>query len=461
MLLFNCSKCQQQLQNPITLSCGYTVCMACLPSQSANQRSTFVCPVQQCKKESHLFGPCLSLDDIVDNLAKQNLLQPEHTQETHENATRLLQCSIGNHILQSPTTNHCGHTFCKLCLLHYKISNDQCKQCQKRLPSYQYIQQQPYNFLLESMLATLNASLKESVVTSNHVVSFSNLNKTEYESLPVYLSEFPVLPSQKLRIPIYTEEHRAVFLNSLLRCEEYQSLCLAMMNKDKLDYQGRFGTIVKITGLEQRNRDMIVDLIGLDRFQVTDIKQQADNFMIADIDIKFEAQEDLAPLLSPTRHWTEYALPQTKLSQQQLPPSPQHSMEVILNQVSPPMSPPIYDTMTPAIKLSNRVHEFISALAHSTPSKSFCSAIEGLLGPVWLESVQSLHGPLPDADNAVAMCWWTATVLPVSNADRYHLLASSTLEKRLEIILSWIGDLESQWGNCKRTAMNSAAKVWQ
>ncbi|OBZ86762.1 LON peptidase N-terminal domain and RING finger protein 3 [Choanephora cucurbitarum] len=474
---FQCFKCKQMLVKPTTLSCGYTICMSCLPSQSANQKSVFVCPVNECKKESHLFGPSLYLDDMVDNLMKKNTDQ----------LSTVLQCTIGNHPLSSPVTNHCGHTFCRLCLLMCKISNDQCNQCQKRLPSYQYIQQQPCNYLIEDLL--LKQEEQTPLTTTNNlVISFSNLTKTSYHDMPIYLSEFPVLPSQKLRIPIYTENHRQMFLKSLLRCNEYQSLCLAIITRSKQHYNNRFGTIVKIGGIEQRNRDMIVDLVGYDRFQITSVSQQTDTVIMADIEMKFEAQQDLSFIPLDKHHWTEYQTTKPKEAIQQepekqhykrrkikvnkevLPPSPNSSSTddaiTTPSTTTPPVSPPrepIDDEthMSTSIKLSNRVHEFISTLARSKPSNSFCSALEGLLGPVWLESVQGLHGPLPAADHAVAMCWWAATVMPVSNTDRYHVLASDSLEDRLIIVLSWISDLESQWGNCRRTAVQTAAKVWQ
>ncbi|KAI8366898.1 hypothetical protein BD560DRAFT_400456 [Blakeslea trispora] len=471
-----CFKCQKKLTKPITLSCGYTICMSCLPSQSANQKSVFVCPVNQCKKESHLFGPSLFLDDMIDNLTKSNAEQP----------STILRCPMGDHTLSSPVTNHCGHTFCRLCLLMYKISNDQCKQCQKRLPSYQYIQQQSCNLLIEDLLSKEKAALSPN--TDNIVISFSDLSKTTYNDMPVYLSDFPVLPSQKLRIPIYTEGHRQMFLKSLLRCNEYQLLCLAIVTRNKQHYKNRFGTVVKIAGIEQRNRDMIVDLVGYDRFQITNVSQQTDAVITADIEMKFEAQEDLSFIPLHKQHWTEVQSTKPKLSIEEpekkqnhkrrkikvdkeiLPPSPNSSSTddaiTTPSTTTPPVSPPGEPAddethMSTSIKLSNRVHEFISTLARSTPSTSFCSALEGLLGPVWLESVQGLHGPLPEANHAVVMCWWAATVMPVSNTDRYHVLASNSLEDRLSIVLNWIDDLESQWGNCRRTAVQTAAKVWQ
>lgn len=465
-LILNCSVCQHPLVKPVTLSCGFTVCLTCLPSQEEFQRSTFVCPVKQCNKESHLFGPNLYLDNCISQIIK--LEQPDEQQITES-----LQCSIGNHLLQHPITSHCGHSFCKLCVLQYKIASDACKKCQKRLPSYQFIQNQPTNVILQQVLLAYNqhdaSPPMDNIAAANHIsnmsISFDPSSNTSYQAVPIFLTDFAVLPSQKLRIPIYSEPHRTFFINSLLNCKEMQSLCFGIVSRDKANHKGRFGTMVKINSVEQRSNDLVVDVVGLDRFQVTSVLKETDNFLQADLEMKFEDAQDL--LSTSHMHWIDHRqqarAKQPSKNNSSLPPSPDSPMEdVIVSTPTMPSSPPAEPVIyTPAMKLSNRIHSFVSDLAHSTPSISFCSAIEGLLGPVWLESVQGLHGTLPAADNAVAMCWWSAVVLPVSNTDRYHLLATESLEDRLNIILSWIDDLKSQWGNCRRTAINSAAKVGQ
>lgn len=470
-LLLNCSVCQQQLIAPVTISCGYTVCLNCLPSKAEFQRSTFVCPVFQCTRESHLFGPDLYLDDVTQKVIQKDFVNNNSLDEfLYNDVVSVFQCSIGNHLLDGPVTNHCGHTFCKLCLLQYKVTNDSCNKCQKRLPSYQFIQNQPLNFLLENLLSIFsniqpynNIEVARPNQISNVSISFLNLDKFSYKDIPIYLSDFAVLPSQKLRIPIYTQKNRIFFQNALIACKEYQCLCVGILSKDKTNKKGKFGTIVKITSIEQRANDMLVDVTGMDRFKVISVNQETEDFISADLDMQFEDQEDLEGVISNKNHWTEH--------RQITPPStPKYTQDTVITDVvavpsSPPYSPssptPIYDfaTASTATKLSTNVYDFISELAHSTPSTSFCSAVEGLLGPVWLDSVQGLHGPLPSGNNPVAMCWWAAVVLPVSNTDRYHLLETSTLEERLIIILSWIHDLKSQWGNCRRTAVNSAAKV--
>ena len=470
MTFLNCIACQQQLNQPVTLSCGYTVCLKCLPSETAFQRSTFVCPVKECKTESHLFGPNLYMDSIVQELIVKDLIHKERNEALYTEIASSMQCPIGHHLLEGPITNHCGHSFCRLCLLQYKITNDACNKCQKRLPSYQFIQKQSPNEVLENILEAFaqfkpttqaNEIIHQQKELANIDVSFSDLQHTTYNNIPIFLSDFTVLPSQKLRIPICTEVGKKIFQTSLLSCREYQFLCFAILGRDKANMKGHFGSIVKVTSVEQRNHDLIIDVRAMDRFQVSHVNKEAEDMIIADIEMKFEAADDVMHVLSNTKHWSDRSVPSPPSSPMNIDstvtcvPSPMSTLQ------EEPSSPPFtyYNPDSAAVKLSTRVHTFISDLAHSTPSTSFCSAIEGLLGPVWLNSVQGIHGPLPAAENPVAMCWWAAVVLPVGNADRYQLLETLPLVDRLNIILSWINDLQSQWGTVRQTAINSAAKV--
>lgn len=69
------------------------------------------------------------------------------------------------------------------------------------------------------------------------------------------------------------------------------------------------------------------------------------------------------------------------------------------------------------------------------------------MGPLWFETMQRIHGPLPSPNHPAAVAWWAAVVLPVSGAERYAILRTVALVDRLALITSWITQLESQWNN--------------
>lgn len=473
MNLLNCAVCRSQLTNPITLSCGYTICSTCFPHQ---QMSTFICPVKRCNQGKHLFGPTLSTDQVLEKFIEHNYLYTDlmFFKENYDTVSTLLQCPLGDHPLQHPITTHCGHTFCKLCLLQHRMTHDSCTVCHKRLPGYAFTQKHPINILLSIILPAYYQLPKQQEYqlanpTTKVNISFSDFKNTQYENIPIYLTDFPVLPSQKLRVPFYLQqqpERISSFFQALIPCKEYQSLCLAVLKRNPAGYHNNgplIGTMVKISNVEQRATDIIVDIVGLDRFQVTNIHQDTDDFIAADIDMKFENQQDINNNNNKSVHWVDAANDKQQLVSS-LPPSPSSSSMsgIMMTPTSiPPSSPPaeFFADDRSTIKIAKQIYNFIHDLAHSTTSFNFCSTVEGLLGPVWLQSVQNLHGPLPMAEHPVALCWWSAIVLPVSNIERMQLLHIESLEERLSTVLSWLNDLHTQKGNGRKAAMSPVAHI--
>ncbi|KAI8880353.1 hypothetical protein K501DRAFT_286942 [Backusella circina FSU 941] len=395
--------------------------------------TAFICPSLNCSQGKHLFGPSLEKDQTMEALVSKDVIHNPNSDNALEFIVSILRCSMCTNILSDPVTTHCGHTFCKTCLLKDKLIIESCKKCLKRLPSYQFIQNQPVNITLSKFIRALlefknNTALMFSPMID---VSFTEQNCTNYSNVPIYLSNFNILPSQKLRIPITSQYARNVLHQCILNCSQYQTVCFAMLHKDVASDSNAFGTIVKITAIEQRKDSILIHVTGLDRFQVGNVLNYTESCLNANISMVFEAQEDLGITGAESNlHWSDFTAANGK-------------SEINVTQ------------------LAQRVYDFISGLAHSTPSKSFCSAVEGLLGPVWLNSVQALNGPLPSPKNPVAMCWWAGIVLPISDSDRYTLLKTAPLNERLAIILSWIGDMESQRGAKPSTAINSITHVSQ
>jgi Lon protease-like protein len=178
---------------------------------------------------------------------------------------------------------------------------------------------------------------------------------------------------------------------------------------------GHYGILAKITGVENKGDDTLIDIVGFDRFVARQIHKVAEDHLIADIELKLETIRS----------------EETKVS----------------------------NGSNSTTELASRVHAFITYLSCSPPSYSFCNAVQGLLGPVWLQSVQNIHGPLPSPSDPISLCWWAAIILPVANQDRYRLLEIDSLIDRLTLIESWTHDLETQWDRCTKRVMTSVARA--
>jgi hypothetical protein len=75
--------------------------------------------------------------------------------------------------------------------------------------------------------------------------------------------------------------------------------------------------------------------------------------------------------------------------------------------------------------------------------------------------MKSLHGPMPSKLNPTAVCWWAAVVLPVAPTDLYILLRTIPIIDRLELVISWMQNLQSQWERCRSTAIHAFTQVPQ
>ncbi|KAI9013837.1 hypothetical protein CLU79DRAFT_708481 [Phycomyces nitens] len=202
------------------------------------------------------------------------------------------------------------------------------------------------------------------------------------------------------------------FQRSLLKSSRYDGVCIGMV------YYGTrlclMGTLVKLLAVEHRpDGVLLVDLVGLDRFQVIEHSP-------------YTKEEDGARTLA-----TINILPEIHLSEEHL------ESEAITSPETSPRTSSEYDKDS-----SSDVIE----IGRPFPPVVGCKAsTEGLFGPTWFTNIQILHGNMPPISRSAALCWWVAFVLPIQNKDKLRLLKTLPLKSRLALVLTWIDRLEQQW----------------
>lgn len=67
MEILKCPACQGYLTDPVTLSCGYTICLGCLPAFNRTPK-IFTCPVTACTRKAHTFGADIKVDVTLQKL---------------------------------------------------------------------------------------------------------------------------------------------------------------------------------------------------------------------------------------------------------------------------------------------------------------------------------------------------------------------------------------------------------
>jgi len=62
----------------------------------------------------------------------------------------------------------------------------------------------------------------------------------------------------------------------------------------------------------------------------------------------------------------------------------------------------------------------------------------------WLHSrVLQVYGEAPD--DPALFPWWFASVLPITESEKYRLLETRSVRERLKICVGWVGRIEGRW----------------
>ncbi|RCI06647.1 LON peptidase N-terminal domain and RING finger protein 3 [Rhizopus stolonifer] len=421
-----CAACGDVLIDPITLSCGYSVCSPCFPitSPTSVKKSVFHCPVPHCDSATHLFA----LTDILKGLLSSS--QPSSTQVKHSADSIVnaviphLSCQICSNPVSDPVTAPCGDTFCRLCILQSKINADACHTCSRPLPRFSSLSSQPCNQLIArivkdfQLLGELPSNTRESLLLDT--------DHTHQYNVPLFISGAVIIPGQTFRLPIFAPNHLRMFREAIIPSSRYNGLCLAAVHRSRPQV-AQFGTILHIIGLERRHDALMVDVVGIDRFRLdTHHEEEHESRLIASFEILHESAIRQLSIELPSDH-----------------------------------DDAVQHVNAYAVDLADSILKYIQHLGSvsSIPSHVLHAQTAGLLGPLWFESVKSLHGPMPSKLDPVAVCWWAAVVLPMPPNDLYSLLRTIPIIDRLELIISWLQGFQSQWEKCRGTAIHAYSQV--
>ncbi|KAI8970599.1 PUA-like domain-containing protein [Pilobolus umbonatus] len=318
-----------------------------------------------------------------------------------------LTCKLCKHTMMDPITSPCGHTFCRICVLKEKIVSDQCTTCYRPLPKYNTLLTQPTHHIISRLVS----NCRPIYPLDNPV------------QIPLFVSGTVILPGQKCRLPIFAPTHIRMFHQSLIMTEN--GLCLASVHRSRPQV-AQFGTLLQIVNIEHRPDALLIDVLGLDRFKLSTHQQQEDSeeyhLLIADFEL---------------------------LKESNLP----HASTLKGNEL----------TASYSVELADTILQFIHHLSQSStqPANSIHTYTHGLLGPLWYESRVTLHGPMPSKYDPAAVCWWAAVILPISASDLYLLLRTIPIIDRLEWVIQWMQQMESQWERCRSTAIHALSQIPQ
>lgn len=481
-------RCGRPFRTPVTLPCGNSLCRECLPDAHEREhisypdlpgrRQGFQCPFPECGAE-HPASDCnidvtltKVMESIAENAAKQasvvsspsiameevvrwdegvSLLSTAEKPTRHEipggrllatyslaalgklgydadleyhslsdssDSDRALDiniladlfegihhevdCQVCYNLMLDPVTTFCGHTLCRKCLARVLDHSLHCPVCRRGLAIPPSLLSQPSN---KTLVNLLNGLCPDAIATRAAAAAIEERGGEGEQNVPLFVCTLG-FPNQPTFLRIFEPRYRLM----LRRCLETNREFGMLMYNRYLEPQGEmgpvhfyhYGTMLHIVHSQLlADGTSLIETRGAYRFRVKS-HGVLDGYTVGSV----ERVDDI-PLADEERIEAE---------ETSLPPAAE---EDIAGQI---------DRMSTQSLLALG-QEFIVRMQARSAN--------------WLQQrVLDVHGQPPD--DAALFPYWFASVLPISDDEKYKLMSTRTVRERLKITASWIRRIESQ-----------------
>ncbi|PWW75535.1 hypothetical protein C7212DRAFT_296354 [Tuber magnatum] len=490
--LTQCSICSLPLRSPRTLPCGNSLCHKCMPEcyvrqnisypSAAGRREGFSCPFPDCGKE-HPAADCnldVTLAKVMEIVDKELGSQTQFTEDTalevvvnvdcaggyEERRRRMyggrlaaiyalskrgelyydedvtcasllgdnfgssyldydalerlmdktradLECQVCYGMLLDPVTTYCGHTFCRGCLERVLDHSRHCPSCRRLVHLPSVLPAQSSNKRLTELLVGLCPEALSQRAMAGAMESMAGSGDGGLLT-PIFVctASYPGMPTP---LHIFEPRYRLMVRRA---CESgARKFGMLLPNRTGVP-QGdlgvtpfmQYGTMLQIEEINMYpDGRSDVWTVGVSRFRVKRWGIR-DEYIVADV----ERVDDIPIIEEEAIEALETAL---CLSSAQEAHAPWMGL--------------------PTQTLLHIGHQFVDQMqAVSAP---------------WLHENNILaFGQRPD--DPALFPYWLASVLPVTETEKYRLLCSTSVRERLQIVVGWIKRIEThRWfsaSNC-------------
>lgn len=320
-----------------------------------------------------------------------------------------LDCHLCYSLILDPLTTSCGHTFCRQCVASVLYHSDLCPVCRRKL---NMVRSEPYT---NKRIARLIDSLFPDQVAARREAMDGEDAVSEENVIPLFVCtlSFPTVPTF---LHIYERRYRHMMRRVMASGERKFGMVAYNRGNKPQGSLGRapflqYGTLLTVDRFEllPDGRSLVIGR-GISRFKVTKSEIQ-DGYHVGRterIDDVSVTEEENLEFMETSREVDASLgsedskdIPLDSISTQQLF---EMGVDFVRNQLS--------------------------------------------LRAAWLHPrVLMAYGDLP-TDPAL-FPWWLANLLPVSEDEKYSLLATTSVRERLKITAGWVKRLEgSRWYVC-------------
>lgn len=484
--LIQCRLCSRPFRTPVTLPCGNSLCRQCLPRTHPRENISYPdfpdrrhgiqCPFSDCSKE-HPTADCnvdvtltKIMEAVAETVAKHASIAGDTTTVVEESvrwdeivssqpvsekarpqslpggrlvatytlalrgelyrATDLVfpdpsgkdvsavdivvlnqvleatqkevDCQVCYNLMLDPVTTFCGHTLCRKCLTRVLDHTLHCPVCRRGLSVPPSLIGQPSN---STLVTIFNSLCPETVAARAEAVAVEESAGEGELTTPLFVCTlaFPHVPAF---LRIFEPRYRLMLRRCLDANREFGMLMYNRYGEPQGELGNvhfyQYGTMLRIVHSQTTpSGESLIETRGVYRFRVR-AHGIHDGYAVGNV----ERMEDV-PLEEEERIEAE---------ETSRPPAAEG------------------DTADEIDRMST---QDLLALVHG-----FVERMRGR-SAIWLQQrVLDIHGQPPD--EAALFPYWFASVLPISDEEKYKLLGTTTVRARLKITASWVRRIESQ-----------------
>lgn len=487
--LIQCSICSLPLRSPLTLPCGNSLCRSCLPDlhtrthisypNTTNRQEGFNCPFSTCGKD-HSLGDCsqdVTLAKVVERVSIEvarcrpmaadtptllderphwknivdsskdsrapssrilnggrllatytfaeigelkfdsevayQTMSPSGDTYAHLDVAMLshlkeqvkseLDCHVCYGLMLDPLTTTCGHTFCRKCVARVLDHSTLCPICRRDLAMPPGVAKVPGNQRLSRLLSELCPDL---VAEREKAAALEEGAMVGEKNVPLFVCTlgFPNVPTF---LHIFEPRYRLMVRRAIENGN--RKFGMVMYNQSGAP-QGDlgsthfmlYGTLLHINNLQLiSDGRSLLETMGVSRFKVKSSSTK-DGYMVGDVervdDISLAEEE------------------QIEAAETTGPPVARNDLLGQLDRMS----------TQDLLKVGT---DFITRM-----SAASCP---------WLhERVIAAYGPMPY--DAALFPYWFASILPISDEEKYKLMPTTSVRQRLKITARWVRRIEAQ-----------------
>jgi hypothetical protein len=345
----------------------------------------------------------------------QHLLDYDILQEILEATHQHVDCQVCYNLLLDPVTTPCGHTLCRICLTRTLDHSLHCPVCRRGLGLPPSLLGHPSNKTLTSLL---DALCPQTVASRRQAIAEDETGGEGALNTPLFVCALG-FPNTPTFLRIFEPRYRLMIRRCMEGNREFGMLMYNRYSEPQGDLGSvhfyQYGTMMHIVHKQMLpDGTSLIECRGAYRFRVL-AHGLHDGYSVG----KVERLDDVSTAEEERLEALETSTPQLPISPPTVSGIPAHT----------PESAEAHFNRMPTRELLEIGSSFIERMRARSAN--------------WLQQrVLDTHGQ-PPSDPAL-FPFWFASVLPISDEEKYKLLPTMTVRQRLKITAEWIRRIEGQ-----------------